>query len=123
MTSLTWSTPSSAATRGIRSLPKVVDGPSTCVYPAASFATCGAWTAASGSALAAFSATSTFPTRVRAAACAATDEPSAASTSTSIAASGTCAAQVTHFAVLGFSREPSCSATTRILLITPTPSS
>jgi len=104
----------------MRSLPKVVDGPKTWEQPAASFATCGASTAAIGSPLAAWSATSTLPTPAIAAACAATAAPSTASTSTSMEAPGIREAQLTHFEVLGLSLAPSCSETISILLITPT---
>ena len=47
MTSETCGASSSAATRGMRSLPKVVDGPNTCVKGLPISATCGASVAAS----------------------------------------------------------------------------
>ncbi len=49
MISLSCATPNSAATRGMRSLPKVVEGPSTCVYSPASATICGAQSAARAS--------------------------------------------------------------------------
>ena len=62
ITSLTCATPRRPATRGIRSLPNVVEGPSRCVYSPASATTCGASAAASACALAAFA---TVRTRVK----------------------------------------------------------
>ena len=114
---------SSAATRGIRSLPNVVEGPSTCVK---------------GSRARRPAARAPRPARARCAgirdlrararrrascaACAATGEPGAANTATAISAPASArGAPVTHLAVPAFSLPPACSAMIRILLIRPAP--
>ncbi len=121
ITSLSCGAPSNAATRGIRSLPKVVDGPRTWLNPAASFATCGASTAASAGSLAGFCTSSTRATPAMEAAAAATGAPSAASTATVMSASGIAPAQLTHFATEAFSLPPACSATIRMRFIRRAP--
>jgi hypothetical protein len=102
--SLTWGTPSSAAIRGIRSLPKLVEGPKTCEKSAATAASCGANTAARGCAFSGRSTRSTDLTPDNPAACDATAVVSAPKTTMLISPSAMPFAQVTHFAVAGFKR-------------------
>src|SRR5881275_1114486 len=123
MMSLTCAAPSRPATRAIRSLPKVVEGPRTWVKGPDSPTSCGASTAASACWLAGLSTASTPLTPARRAACAATAAASTAHTATLISAPATPRAQVTHLAVLTLSFAPSCSATIRTFQLTAAPSS
>jgi hypothetical protein len=117
MMSLTCPESSSAATRGIRSLPNVVDGPNTWVDPAASSAAAGAITAASACSKADESTRTTSLTPWSRAASAATASMPLPKTKTRMVGEGSVAAQLTHFAVAAFSRRPSCSAMMKMLLI------
>src|SRR5688572_9992989 len=102
MTSDTCGASSKAATRGIRSLPKVVDGPSTWEKGALISAICGASVAASGWALASLATSSTRATPAICAASAGTGDPGVANTATTTSDAPSAAAAFTHFAVAGF---------------------
>src|SRR3954468_15551203 len=117
MTSLTCDTPSRAATRGARSLPKVVDGANICVYPAAAFAIWGARTAASAWAFSVRVTVNTLRTPSIFAASVATASGASESTMMSTASGCAAVAALTARAVAPFSLPSRCSAITRILLI------
>ena len=102
MMSLSAGTSSSAASRGSRSLPKVVEGASTCVNSPATAASCGACTAASACALAGASKTSTRATPARlAAACGDRGRCRCPSTATAISPPMACAQRTRSRSGLG----------------------
>src|SRR3954471_769611 len=90
---------SNAATRGMRSLPNVVDGAKTCVNPVAVSATCGASVAASACSFAAWVTSMTRATPDNFAASPATGDPAVANTAIVTSAPASVAAAVTHLAV------------------------
>src|SRR5580698_3158925 len=116
ITSLTWGAAARAAALGNTSLPKVVEGASTWLYPDESFAIWGASTAAKGAWFSGRAMRSTCFTPLSLAAASHTALPSAANTAMSMSPP-MASAQLTARAVLLLRLVPSCSAMTRILLM------